>query len=71
MEAEKCVRCDRELVFASDREMLMWDMSNDPRGDAVAHICPECEDFYCKSCMVDTGRSCPACGAEVSNAGSP
>lgn len=71
METEKCVKCDRELVSASDREMLMWVMSNDPRGDVVAHICPECEDFYCMSCMVESGKSCPACGATVSNAGNP
>lgn len=71
MDAEKCMRCERELVFASDREMLIWVTAHDPRGDAVAHICPECEDFFCRSCMVDSGMTCPVCEATVSNAGSP
>lgn len=68
MDPNKCAKCNRELVFASDRQMLMWVMSDDKKGDAVAHKCPKCNVNYCMSCMVDTQKSCPVCKTTVINA---
>jgi uncharacterized protein with PIN domain len=69
MEAERCIKCHRELVSVSDREMLLWTRIHDPRANSFAQICPECEDYYCPKCAAETGKSCPSCGATIYNAG--
>lgn len=71
MESERCLMCERELVFVSDREALLWARIHDPRADSFAQVCPECEGYYCAKCAAGTSKACPVCGATVYNAGNP
>jgi len=63
-----CVKCGRQLVFANDKQFMLWAMSDDSRGNAVAFRCPRCKKHYCSSCMLSTNRTSPCCNSSVMNA---
>jgi DNA-directed RNA polymerase subunit RPC12/RpoP len=62
-----CEACGRKLVNASDGQFLMWTMSGDSRGQAVAFKCVTCGRLFCSSCIADSHKTCPKCKGDIIN----